>query len=355
MSQRSTRGPGGPDSRLRSWSRSGGRYQPSVSGAPEVLSTPPDFRLTAAEQHEHACCLYREKKDWFDVVRRFLETGMTRREKCVCVVSSGSRNLFLEVMHAAAPLTGTNAIELTTIDRAYFRSRTPLLRRTLEYWSACRRRAAADGFTGLRGIIQADRLPGGSRALASWIAYEYQIGELLRKSGGAMLCLYNREARPAEFAEHMLSAHPSVVNEGAIGENTFYLPASENRVSSRSDSTVDRRLASLARHWKWQSDSRVATRGLPYYARRRLSQVLHSLKISAVALRDLESKMRLLSRAQEELRRQMKHFALGQKLSRTGSWTWNPSSGELFWSREHFRIFGLDAENNKPRIERSFG
>jgi PAS domain S-box-containing protein len=43
----------------------------------------------------------------------------------------------------------------------------------------------------------------------------------------------------------------------------------------------------------------------------------------------------------------MDYFALGQKLTRTGSWAWNPASGELFWSREHFRIFGLEPENNK--------
>ena len=43
----------------------------------------------------------------------------------------------------------------------------------------------------------------------------------------------------------------------------------------------------------------------------------------------------------------MDYFALGQKITRTGSWAWNPSSGALFWSREHFRIFGLDPENNK--------
>jgi PAS domain S-box-containing protein len=123
----------------------------------------------------------------------------------------------------------------------------------------------------------------------------------------------------------------------------------ENRVAS----AVDRRVASLARHWKRQSDPRSATRDLPHYARRRLSRVLHSLKISAAALRDLESRMRLLQRAQQELRRQMEHFALGQRISRTGSWTWNASSGELFCSREHFRIFGLEAEG-KPASYRAF-
>jgi PAS domain S-box-containing protein len=43
----------------------------------------------------------------------------------------------------------------------------------------------------------------------------------------------------------------------------------------------------------------------------------------------------------------MDYFALGQKITRTGGWAWNPSSGKLFWSRGLLRIFGLDAENNK--------
>jgi PAS domain S-box-containing protein len=37
----------------------------------------------------------------------------------------------------------------------------------------------------------------------------------------------------------------------------------------------------------------------------------------------------------------------GQKLSHTGSWMWNLSSGEIKWSREHFLIFGADPEKDK--------
>jgi PAS domain S-box-containing protein len=51
----------------------------------------------------------------------------------------------------------------------------------------------------------------------------------------------------------------------------------------------------------------------------------------------------------------MGYFTLGQSMTRTGSWAWNPASGELFWSREHFRIFGLDPENNKVSYDVFFG
>ena len=36
------------------------------------------------------------------------------------------------------------------------------------------------------------------------------------------------------------------------------------------------------------------------------------------------------------------HLAEAQRLSQTGSFGWNPSSGELVWSAEMFRIFGCD-------------
>src|SRR3712207_7257943 len=38
----------------------------------------------------------------------------------------------------------------------------------------------------------------------------------------------------------------------------------------------------------------------------------------------------------------------GQRLSHTGSWAWNPATGELFWSREMFRIYGFDPAEPPP-------
>ena len=53
-------------------------------------------------------------------------------------------------------------------------------------------------------------------------------------------------------------------------------------------------------------------------------------------------------RAEVELRRSEAYLAEGQRLSHTGSWNWNVSTGELFWSEEHYRICGLDPEKEKP-------
>jgi PAS domain S-box-containing protein len=53
-------------------------------------------------------------------------------------------------------------------------------------------------------------------------------------------------------------------------------------------------------------------------------------------------------RAQEELRRSETCLAQAQRLSHTGSWGWNASTEEVFWSRETFRILGADRQEVKP-------
>jgi PAS domain S-box-containing protein len=56
-------------------------------------------------------------------------------------------------------------------------------------------------------------------------------------------------------------------------------------------------------------------------------------------------------RAEDALHRiQDTYLAEAQQLSRTGSFGWNVSSGEIFWSEEGFRIFGFDSRA-RPSIE----
>jgi PAS domain S-box-containing protein len=62
-----------------------------------------------------------------------------------------------------------------------------------------------------------------------------------------------------------------------------------------------------------------------------------SITLSALVLDTTERK-----RAEERLRRSETYLAEAQRLSHTGSWALKVSSGELFWSEEHFRIVGLD-------------
>ena len=54
-----------------------------------------------------------------------------------------------------------------------------------------------------------------------------------------------------------------------------------------------------------------------------------------------------LKQAEEKLRESETYLSEGQRLSHTGSWAWSVKTKEnLFWSREHYRIFGFDPDTD---------
>jgi PAS domain S-box-containing protein len=80
------------------------------------------------------------------------------------------------------------------------------------------------------------------------------------------------------------------------------------------------------------------------------SQAAISLE-NAVLYFDLQRENTDRKRAEEELRRSEAFLAEGQRISHTGSWSWNISTGKLVWSEEHCRIFGFDPKEADPRFQ----
>ena len=68
------------------------------------------------------------------------------------------------------------------------------------------------------------------------------------------------------------------------------------------------------------------------------------------ALREAREKAER-ARAETALRRSEAFLAEGQRISHTGSWSWDVSSGKVSWSEEHFRIFGYDPQKTHPSYQ----
>jgi PAS domain S-box-containing protein len=83
-----------------------------------------------------------------------------------------------------------------------------------------------------------------------------------------------------------------------------------------------------------------------YILKTRLSRLVPSvLRALREATQRAERK-----RAEESLRQSEAYLAEAQRLSHTGSFGWRPSTGEIIWSEETFRIFEYD-QATKPSIE----
>lgn len=72
---------------------------------------------------------------------------------------------------------------------------------------------------------------------------------------------------------------------------------------------------------------------------------------AAVVITSLLAKVR---NSFQELRRSEARLAEGERLSRTGSWTWDVSNQDnVYWSAEHFRIFGFDADKKSVPYQKA--
>lgn len=86
-----------------------------------------------------------------------------------------------------------------------------------------------------------------------------------------------------------------------------------------------------------------------YVFKIRLSRILPSVRR---ALREAEGRIER-ARAEEALRRNEAYLAEAQRLSNTGSFGWDVSSGEIYWSEETFRIFEFEP-SIQPTLQRVF-
>jgi PAS domain S-box-containing protein len=75
-----------------------------------------------------------------------------------------------------------------------------------------------------------------------------------------------------------------------------------------------------------------------YVFKTRLARIAPSVRR---ALREADERIDLLH-AEQALRRSEAYLAEAQKLSHTGSFGWDVSTGEIYWSQETFRIFGYE-------------
>ena len=85
-----------------------------------------------------------------------------------------------------------------------------------------------------------------------------------------------------------------------------------------------------------------------YVFKSRLSRLVPSVHR---ALREAEerSQRRL---TEQTLRQSEAYLAEAQKLSQTGSWAWNPATGDIrYWSEECYRLLGFDPQGPLPRFE----
>ncbi len=85
--------------------------------------------------------------------------------------------------------------------------------------------ARAEGFTGLRLVIDQDWLLATAYPERHLFQYETRVNELIERAGIHVLCLYRLSRFPTSFLPNILFLHPFLWQDGACRINPHYLPA----------------------------------------------------------------------------------------------------------------------------------
>src|SRR6266478_3417885 len=110
--------------------------------------------------------------------------------------------------------------------------------------------------------------------------------------------------------------------------------------------------ALLALLMSWFSSSRRRAEQSLSQARRELETKVEE-RTAKLSRTNEELQTEIIERksAEGKLQRSKAFLSEGQRISHTGSWSWNVSSGKVTWSGEHFRIFGFDPEKTEPSFQ----
>src|SRR4030095_6976909 len=283
-------------------------------------TTPLIAALEKLGPHDHFCSIYESPQEHYAVAIPFIQIGLDRGEKCIYIADDGTVGDVRQAMQSEGidvdRATASKGLVLATKEQAYLAHGSFHPDWMFTFWREATQLAMSEGFSALRATGETEWVLRGGRGLERWMEYESRLTHTLSESNCSALCQYNRRLFPPELILDVIRTHPMVVYGSTVCRNLYYVPANEFVGTSETGREVERLLTNIRERERVEDD-----------------------------LREQLTERR---RAEEELRRTGACLAEGQRISHTGSWGWNIATGELFWSQEHFRIFGFDPESAKP-------
>ena len=293
--------------------------------------------ITALEQlgpHDHFCSIYESPQEHYAVAIPFIRIGLDRGEKCIYIADDGRVDDVRQAMQSEGidveRAIASKALVLTTKEQAYLEHGSFHPDWMFTFCQEATQLAMSAGFSALRAVDEREWVLRSTLGLERWIEYESKLTHSLSQCNCVALCQYNRRLFPPELILDVIRTHPIVVYGNTVCRNLYYVPPDDFPRNDNPAREVDRLLNNIREQERVEAALREKQEEL-----RRTRETL---------LDDISQR----KRAEEDLRRSETYLAEGQRLSHTGSWARNVSSGEVFWSQETFRIYGFDSEKAKP-------
>lgn len=249
--------------------------------------------------HEHLCLIYSTQQEQFSVTIPFLKIGLERGEKCIYIADTSATATVANALRAEG-INADAAIRrgsLTITGREIYPETTNFdPDRMIAFLSETVNAAKSAGYSALRVTDEMTWVARIDPRPERLIEYEAKFNHFLRDYDVLGICQYDRKLFAPEVILEIIRTHPTVVYDGWVCENPYFVPPDEFLNPRRAEHEIERMLA----------------------------------------------RMREDTARNEKLRQSEADFAEAQRVAKLGSWKFNLVDDSVMWSEEVYRIFDVD-------------
>jgi PAS domain S-box-containing protein len=272
----------------------------------------------------HFCLFYETRADLLETLVSYCKAGLESQEFCLWVVAEpltgeDARLALNGVVPDLDQYLADHSIEIVAARDWYLQDGTFDLKRVISGWNEKLTSASARGYAGVR--VTGDTAWLEKKDWKDFCEYEDSLNQAIAGQRLAVLCTYPLVACGAAEILDVVRTHQFAVTKRRGSWDVI----------------------ETAGHKQAKAEIKRLNQELEQRVLERTSQ------LTAVN-RELTNEVLQRQRAEEALQRSEAYLAEAQRLSHTGSFGWDVSSGQIFWSEETFRIFEYDP-TNKPTVD----
>jgi signal transduction histidine kinase/PAS domain-containing protein len=272
----------------------------------------------------HFCLFYETRADLLETLVSYCKAGLESQEFCLWVVAEPlTGEDATQALRRAVPnldqYLADSSIEIVAARDWYLKNGTFDLNRVIRGWNEKLARASAKGYAGVR--VTGDTAWLEKKDWKDFCEYEESLNQAIAGQRLAVLCTYPLAACGAAEILDVVRTHQFAVTKRRGSWDVI----------------------ETAGHKQAKAEIKRLNEELEERVLERTSQLMAvNTKLTKEVLQR--------QRAEEALQRSEAYLAEAQRISHTGSFGWDVSGGQIFWSEETFRILEFD-QTIRPTVE----
>src|SRR5690242_9800988 len=184
----------------------------------------------------HFCALYSGPAERDRLLYLFLEEGLRRGDKCLCLIDDVEPALVRDrAVGQPGPDYSRRSAQLD-VERssdAYLRSGEFSVEDMVSFLSESVASAIADDFDLLRAAGEMSWVLSGAPGWDDLFVYESSLNRVVEQVPAILMCLYDLKKFGAEMLVEVLRTHPKVLLDGTVMDNPHYLEPTEYALAAR--------------------------------------------------------------------------------------------------------------------------